>query len=122
LSLTSDFRELRFTLLSTQISTTVVSPGTIDVGEDGRLIGLEVDLSNVSSDSRHQFADLMCRSPAINIDDVSLYLSILPDTGGQSRSAALNVIVGLAANGLPATLTIPRRGAGYEITYPSGNR
>jgi hypothetical protein len=74
-------------------------PALIDVGEGGRLIGVEVDLAT---------------GP--------LYIPLEEQTDRHTRSATIRVDVETDAAGNLATLIVPRRGEGYEITYPSGNR
>ncbi len=74
-------------------------PATIDIGTGGRLIGVELP---------------------------SGYVDVMePETGTEhlTRSASAEVRVGRAGEGGSlAQVTLPRRGAGYEITYPSGNQ
>jgi hypothetical protein len=124
LTLTSDLRELRFTLRQVPAIKSQSLPGVIDVGEEGRLLGLEVDLSTISDKSR-LIADAWIRARSTVSyypDDQRLYVSIMDWEGDQSRSAPLPVEVGLDDVGALVELAIARRGAGYEITYPSGNR
>lgn len=69
-------------------------PAVLDVGSNGRLIGLEVG---------------------------EWYVTVMDLPGADDpyvRSA--EVLVDVSA-GSPPSITIPRRGAHYEITYPSGN-
>lgn len=66
----------------------------LDVGARGRLLGLEV---------------------------AGAYVRVMDSPSGAGavvRSAALRVGI---LPGEPATLVLPRRGPGHEITYPSGN-
>jgi hypothetical protein len=66
----------------------------LDVGSNGRLIGLEVG---------------------------EWYISVMELPGADDpyvRSATVRVDVSSDA---PPSIAIPRRGPGYEITYPSGN-
>jgi hypothetical protein len=67
---------------------------TLDVGANGRLVGIEIG------------------------DD---YVSVmdLPNTPEPYLRSA-NIQIGISA-GTPPYISIPRRGASYEITYPSGN-
>jgi hypothetical protein len=95
----------------------IAVPAVIDVGESGRLVGVEADLSAVAAPPPE---------PAAAFDPASgtLYIA-LDDAAGRdhlTRSAAIAAIAALDAAGAPAELIVPRRGAGYEITYPSGNR
>jgi hypothetical protein len=123
-TLTSDLRELRFTLGQAPVVTSHLLPGVIDVGEGGRLLGLEVDLSSFPGNSRLVSDARTSARSAVSYaaDDQRLYLAIMKGVGAHSRSASLSVEVGFDAVGAPAQLAIARRGTGYEITYPSGNR
>lgn len=69
-------------------------PATLDVGANGRLVGIEVGES---------------------------YINVMPMPGAMEphlRSADIDVSVSADS---PPYVSIPRRGATYEITYPSGN-
>ena len=78
---------------------------TIDIGEGGRLLGVEVD--GIAADPGQ--------------DD--WYLSISEaQVGGFVRSARADVRVEVADDGAVVALEVPRHGAGYEISWPSGNR
>jgi hypothetical protein len=67
---------------------------TLDVGSNGRLIGLEIGERYIEVMDQPDIEDPYVRSARIDV-------SISPDA--------------------PPLISIPRRGAGYEITYPSGN-
>ena len=71
---------------------------TLDMGTGGRLLGVEVE-------GRYFVVSEL--TPA----DLAL-----------ARGVAAPVTLRLAPDGSPAAVEIPRRGDGYEITYPSGNR
>lgn len=73
------------------------TPATIDIGAGGRLLAVEL--------------------PALAIDVMP------PDAGTEhlARSAAAVARVERAEEGAVAVV-LPRRGEGYEITYPSGNQ
>lgn len=66
----------------------------LDVGANGRLIGLEVGEWYISVMDLPGADDPYVRSAGVRVD-------ISPDS--------------------PPSISIPRRGEGYEITYPSGN-
>ena len=72
----------------------ISAEGTLDVGANGRLLGVEIG---------------------------DTYVQVMPSVTGEEpyiRSAD----VALAFSGdSPPLVTIPRRGPGYEISYPSGN-
>lgn len=70
------------------------STGLLDVGANGRLLGVEIG---------------------------DRYIQVMESAGADesyARSASVELSV---SDGDPAVVTIARRGAGYEITYPSGN-
>lgn len=75
--------------------------GIIDVGEGGRLLGIEVEIG-ASGESFH-----------VEID---------PPSGSLSRTVTTTVMVETDASGIVSAIVVPRRGPGYEITYPSGNQ
>ncbi len=52
----------------------------------------------------------------------SVYLALEPAVGARVRSSEATVDALLDASGEIVAFELPRRGAGYEITYPSGNR
>jgi hypothetical protein len=92
---------LRFVLAETTSARAPADVAAVlDIGERGRLLALTVTLA----DGR----------------DVDLVLG--DDEGGASRSAPARVTAHLDASGDPVAIDLPRRGAGYEITYPSGNQ
>lgn len=72
-------------------------PATIDIGTGGRLVGVEL--------------------PGAYIDVME------PESGTEhlTRSAEIAVTVE-REGGAAIAVTVPRRGDGYEITYPSGNQ
>lgn len=90
---------LRLLLGDEEAGAVTVERATVDIGTGGRLIGVEL--------------------PAGYIDVME------PEAGTEhlTRSAAAEVTVERAGTGGAAqAVTLPRRGAGYEITYPSGNQ
>jgi hypothetical protein len=75
--------------------------GIIDVGEGGRLLGIEV---------------------VIGASGDSFQVDIDPPSGSLSRTATTTVMVETDGSGTVSAIVVPRRGPGYEITYPSGNQ
>jgi hypothetical protein len=69
-------------------------PALLDVGANGRLIGVEVGDAWVS------------------------VMDLPGEEDPYARSASIEVAISAET---PPSITIPRRGPGYEITYPSGN-
>jgi len=94
--------------------------GTVDMGEGGRLLGLELSAdaalaAGIAPDGgpcAPQF------DPALG----TLYLPVTAPVGGQARAAEVEVLLRTAADGALLAVDLPRRGHGYEIAYPSGNR
>lgn len=100
LTVDSERNSLRFSLADrAEGPTDRACPAVLDIGEAGHLVGLEVDLGGEP-----------------------FYLEIEPDTSAHIRSAPATATVGFDAAGHVAAIEVPRRGHGYEITYPSGNR
>ena len=77
-------------------------PATLTMGEGGRLLDLEVAAGSEG--------------------DGGLDIEVSPWLGGTVRQVSVRVQSWRSARGSLARLMIPRRGAGYEITYPSGNQ
>ncbi|MDP8908590.1 MAG: hypothetical protein M3N47_05630 [Chloroflexota bacterium] len=77
------------------IATTVA---TLEMGTGGRLLGVELG---------ERYLTISAPAPT----DLAL-----------ARAVAAPVQVHLSATGVPLAIELPRRGEGYEITFPSGNR
>ena len=91
------------------------APATIDVGEGGRLLAIEAVAP----------AGLLAPEPPGGPGDsaagaVAIELERQP--AGLVRSAAIEVDLVVDAAGALLAVEVPRRGAGYELTYPSGNQ
>ncbi|MFM9106602.1 MAG: hypothetical protein ACKOWF_07880 [Chloroflexota bacterium] len=78
-------------------------PATIDVGEGGRLLGIEAP----------GLGDSPLGGP--------FYLAV-SEAAGLSRSAAAQVRAEVDGDGRVLAIELARRGPGYEISWPSGNR
>jgi hypothetical protein len=76
-------------------------PALLDIGEGGRLLGIEVTLPG---------------------DAAPRYLPIEAERGELTRSAAVTIAVAFDRGGEPVAIELPRRGKGYELSYPSGNQ
>ena len=76
----------------------VTTVATLEMGTGGRLLGVELG-------ERY----LTISEPA-------------PTDLALARAVTVPVQVSVAAGGVPVVIELPRRGEGYEITYPSGNR
>lgn len=97
----------------------IPAAGAIDVGASGVLLGVEVRRGVGLPVLAEAFAGW---GSAASVDGGAAYVELMAGDDSNARSAEVEVGVGLDADGLIASLTIPRRGARYEITYPSGNR
>ncbi len=102
-----------------ELARAVRAGGTIDVGNSGLLLGVEVRRVEGLPDLVEGFAGW---GSAATVEGVAAYVALMAGDDSNARSADVEVEVGLDERERVASLTIPRRGAGYEITYPSGNR
>jgi len=108
----------------TATTTLLTLPATLDVGARGRLLGVEISVAAKP--------DLAAPwdggdGPAIVICDretATLYLTLEHPSGDhrEARSAVASIRVLADGGGGLIAVEIPRRGHGYEIAYPSGNR
>lgn len=78
----------------------VACPATVDIGESGRLLGVDLALP----------------------DGEARYVVVEPARGELARSAEVMVRVAFGPDGAIAAVELPRRGGGHELSYPSGNR
>lgn len=102
-------------------------PGVIDVAAGGRLVGLELQPGVEAATLARWFR------PWLEDPEAGQYLDLASDgtvyvelTSGadddQARSTPVEVELEYGSAGDVAAISIPRVGAGYEISYPSGNR
>ncbi|MBX6340995.1 MAG: DUF2283 domain-containing protein [Thermomicrobiaceae bacterium] len=103
----------------------VALPGYLDVGESGHLLGVELHAEE-GIDLGRALARWVADPVAgrhVSFDRAAAYIELAAGTPtGQLRTAAARLRAELDASGGLVALWIPRRGAGYEITYPSGNQ
>jgi len=130
LSYESTDNSLRLTLAGDQALTAerVSLAGYVDMGVGGRLIGIEI-LGPAGFEIRQALAhwlddEIAGEYLSVAGDSAYIELSMSDETSlhEQSRAAEAIFAADLDADGLLIALSIPRRGAGYEITYPSGNQ
>lgn len=107
--------------------------GYVDVGEAGRLVGVEA-LTGRQHDISQMLSAWLADPDAaewIALDSDSLYITLsleedtegsAPGGEGQVLTAPATLSAELDDSGRLVALSIPRHGAGYEISYPSGNR
>ncbi len=103
---------LRFVAGPGEPGEAIPADATIDVGERGALLGIELrpDAALAALWPEHDEAD-------------AVYLAIAPEMSGpHDRSVAATVDLRPGPDGVLVAVDLPRRGAGYEITYPSGNQ
>ncbi|MEX2426332.1 MAG: hypothetical protein WD401_06155 [Thermomicrobiaceae bacterium] len=102
-------------------------PGRIDIAEQGRLVGIEIDADG--SDLPDLFSIWMQDGVArdyLEIDDAGAYVGLsapsedIPEQ--HIRTAELPLIAEMDASAHLVAIAIPRRGHGYEISFPSGNQ
>jgi hypothetical protein len=93
-------------------------PATVDIGEAGRLLGVEVDLAGLP-----EMTESLSGAPGVyDAQSETLYIAQDSVSDPNTRSASLQARAGLDAAGRLLAIEIPRRGVGYEISYPSGNQ
>ncbi len=120
---------LRLTLDHEQgpVQAETVLPGLIDVGEGGRLVGVEVragDAVDLNRILESWLTDPVASEFVVAGEDVVyITLSTAEEAGPdeQIRTAEATILAELDASGKLVALSIPRRGHGFEISYPSGN-
>ncbi len=102
-------------------------PGVVDVVEGGRLLGVEissVDDPDRQTDRFHRWLQDPLASDYVDIsEDGSVYIQLSEQKSNDAvRSADTLITIELDAEHLITAVSFPRRAAGYEISYPSGNR
>lgn len=111
-----------------ETSRTVDLPGYVDVGEGGRLVGIEIvpppglDLTA----ALQPWTDDPVAAEYVDVAPDSAYITLsVPEEGidrEQVRAAQATLRAELDDTRRLVALAIPRRGTGYEISYPSGNQ
>lgn len=101
--------------------------GFLDIAEQGRLVGVELDSDRL--DLLHVFSTWLEDSVArryVHLEDDSVYVALSTPKEDISslhlRTAEVRLRAEMDADDRLVALTIPRRGHGYEISFPSGNR
>jgi hypothetical protein len=94
--------------------------GLIDMAAGGRLIGIELELS---ASLTEQALTAWLEDGLVEVAGASSYIQLTTGSDEDAaRSTAVELLVELDNAGALLAIGIPRRGAGYEISYPSGNR
>ena len=101
--------------------------GRIDIAEQGRLVGIEIDPTG--GDFSELFSAWLADDVArdyVEIDDDGAYLALSAPgediDGLHVRTADLPLTAELDRDHRLVAIAIPRRGHGYEISFPSGNQ
>ena len=96
-------------------------PATVDIGEAGRLLGVEIDLSTAPERAKPWTTD---SPPPGEFDPTtgSLYVALDSRVDRLARTATATARAGIDRDGRLMRVEIPRRGEGYEISFPSGNQ
>lgn len=116
---------LRLVVRSAPVRLTPVRelPGTLDIGEGGRLLGMELELeSSPVLGTPWRDSPAAPDAPQFDPRTAVFYLPIAPATGRHARSATVSVRIFTGDDGGLVAVEIPRRGTGYEIAYPSGTQ
>jgi hypothetical protein len=106
-------------------STAVEIQAVIDVMSGGRLAGIELRFTDTvvpAATLMRAWSSDPVTSPWVTIpDDDTAYIALSSDDDGPVRSTNVAVATEMVDDAIVSIL-IPRRGHGYEISYPSGNR
>ncbi len=94
--------------------------GILDIGEGGRFIGVEFEANEAVF--HLWLIDPIAGAYAYLDADDRAYIQLSPDDDGDVRSTRLLLTAEFNASGEMIGIVIPRRGHGYEITYPAGNQ
>ncbi len=130
LSYRADENALRLTLDQERGRATrrVSLAGYVDMGTGGRIVGVEA-LRQPGLDLERAFAQWLRDDSAaeyVSLGDDSAYVELSApeetDIREQMRAVEATFTAEIDADGRLLALSIPRRGAGYEISYPSGNQ
>ena len=97
--------------------------GALDVAAGGRLVGLELRGPDLPRLLRRWTADPIAAEFTHLATDDSAYIDLsVGPLDADIRSSNVPIITEMDAERACLALLIPRRGAGYEIAFPSGNR
>lgn len=101
--------------------------GLVDVAAGGRLVGIEFrpgDHGSTVRRSLHRWLEDSLAGEFMTLEpDGRVYIELTSgDAQDHVRSSPLDLTAEFDTSGELLAVSIPRRGAGYEISYPSGNR
>lgn len=102
-------------------------PGVVDVAANGRLVGIELQAGAPETDLARmlkRWIDDPVAGEFVSVDaDGTAYIELTAGEADESaRSSEVMLEVELNEHREMLAVSIPRRGTGYEISYPSGNR
>jgi hypothetical protein len=105
----------------------VAYPGLVDVAANGRLVGVEVQTGRTHRDLSLMLSrwsqDPVAGEFVSSEPNGTFYIELTAGEVDDSlRSSSVELEVELDDRQEMLAISIPRRGAGYEISYPSGNR
>ncbi len=120
---------LRFALGSEPrpVARTVEGIGVLDLGEQGRLLGLEISAAPGLDLQRalHTWYDRHRTGGWLSLSAGSAYLRLVPEhvarASRHARSVQVRLALELDEQGRLLALVLPRRGEGYELSAPSGS-
>lgn len=129
LSYRSTENTLRLTLdeESGEVTRSTAVDGCIDIAEQGRLVGIELSGNGLDLPAllTTWLRDRVARN-YVELDGDDAYIALSApheDIPPQHvRTADLTVTAELDGDDHLVAIAIPRRGHGYEISFPSGNR
>ena len=101
--------------------------GMVDVAANGRLVGIELQAGAPEPDLARmlkRWTDDPVAGEFVFVDaDGTAYIELTAGEADESaRSSEVMLEVELNEHREMLAVSIPRRGTGYEISYPSGNR
>jgi uncharacterized protein YuzE len=112
---------------SRQAVTRLTVAGVVDVAANGRLVGIEVqtgiDETSLADALAAWLGDPVAGEFISQEGNGGLYIELTTgDPDEHTRSSEVSIDLELDTGRELVGISIPRRGAGYEISYPSGNR
>lgn len=110
-----------------RVARTVEGIGVLDLGEQGRLLGIEISAAPGLDLQRalQAWHDRHWTGGWLSLGAGSAYLRLAPErvaqASRQARSVQVRLALELDEQGRLLALVLPRRGEGYELSSPSGS-
>lgn len=98
---------------------------TVDLRRNTIDIAIDETPAGARETSERHLLEMGVRGRLLGVELDGAYLMVCPssdDDAGLARAIEVEVAVRRDAAGRVAHVSVPRRGAGYEITFPSGNQ